>query len=617
MTTAVDRISYPIVSAAPVQGDDAIARSSVLDRLILNGKKFTAELHNAVQDVRLLQTIEGASTLTISVFDDKMEFLNSPILHANATLEIDEYKFALIQVSYSGMVTTLTFEDYEVNTLRKFKKPRKFSRSKYTRAQAARAMVKEAKSVEFFSPEINVRQPIAGSNDRIADKERQANRDPGFARNEKFTVKGKQADRSQRRNLERALDVGYSRDMPRRVMLSLIMAIIQESTARNLPGGDRDSVGILQQRASWGSRKNRMNIEWAVGRYLNGAIQEYRANSSIGPGALAQAVQKSAHPDAYDQWRSEANKILAAYYDDDASASTSTADRTRNTKKFEFTRGAPGGSRGEDTWTCLNRLAEEVQWRCFMFKRRVMFASEPYLFRSAPVAVIDKDTDGVQSISFDWDVGQKVAEASVIANINRWNAVPGSTIKLDKVGPATGRWLIAEIEGSLFSVNRTVTVRKPRPKLPEPAGEAVSTGSQSGESTTEGGLPSAIQRAYDKAKSIHKKRYPYVWGGGHSSFAGPYDCSGAVSAVLHAAGKLDRPQTTAGLKSFGVAGQGKYMTIWVKHDGSNNDHVWIEFKVDGAEHFGTGRWGTNTAGAGFKPRMHSKTGFTARRIPGL
>ena len=44
---------------------------------------------------------------------------------------------------------------------------------------------------------------------------------------------------------------------------------------------------------------------------------------------------------------------------------------------------------------------------------------------------------------------------------------------------------------------------------------------------------------------------PYVWGGGHSDW-GPqsgYDCSGFVSAVLHAGGYLSSPQDTATLPS--------------------------------------------------------------------
>ena len=42
---------------------------------------------------------------------------------------------------------------------------------------------------------------------------------------------------------------------------------------------------------------------------------------------------------------------------------------------------------------------------------------------------------------------------------------------------------------------------------------------------------------------------PYVWGGGHGNWAPQtgYDCSGFVSAVLHAGGYLSAPADTTSL----------------------------------------------------------------------
>ena len=58
-------------------------------------------------------------------------------------------------------------------------------------------------------------------------------------------------------------------------------------------------------------------------------------------------------------------------------------------------------------------------------------------------------------------------------------------------------------------------------------------------------------------------RTPYVYGGGHGSFAAAgYDCSGSVSYVLHAAGLLDTPQDSSGLESYGDAGRGRHITIY-------------------------------------------------------
>lgn len=61
---------------------------------------------------------------------------------------------------------------------------------------------------------------------------------------------------------------------------------------------------------------------------------------------------------------------------------------------------------------------------------------------------------------------------------------------------------------------------------------------------------------------------PYVWGGGHTDPAWVvgtgYDCSGFVSAVLHAGGYLSSPDTTQTLPgSSGIRdGPGRYVTIY-------------------------------------------------------
>ncbi len=55
------------------------------------------------------------------------------------------------------------------------------------------------------------------------------------------------------------------------------------------------------------------------------------------------------------------------------------------------------------------------------------------------------------------------------------------------------------------------------------------------------------------ANRIDSHHYAYRWGGGHNaSFSGPYDCSGAVSAVLHAAGLLNAPRVSGGFMHWGA-----------------------------------------------------------------
>jgi hypothetical protein len=75
---------------------------------------------------------------------------------------------------------------------------------------------------------------------------------------------------------------------------------------------------------------------------------------------------------------------------------------------------------------------------------------------------------------------------------------------------------------------------------------------------------------------------PYVYGGGHSDWTpvGGYDCSGFVSAVLHAGGYLAVPSDTQALPSgAGIqTGPGKWVTIFDRTDAGalDQDHVIID-----------------------------------------
>jgi hypothetical protein len=85
---------------------------------------------------------------------------------------------------------------------------------------------------------------------------------------------------------------------PPRVRLSAFEAAIVESGVHNLPYGDRDSLGVFQQRANWGSVAERMDPHYSATAYIRQAMVKNRDGESAGQ--LAQSVQISAYPDRYD-----------------------------------------------------------------------------------------------------------------------------------------------------------------------------------------------------------------------------------------------------------------------------------------------------------------------------
>ncbi|WET77715.1 hypothetical protein P3102_27050 [Amycolatopsis sp. QT-25] len=75
-----------------------------------------------------------------------------------------------------------------------------------------------------------------------------------------------------------------------------IATVIVESSIANLDGGLGDSVGLFQQRASWGSFAQRTDPVWATGKFLAVMRQFYPNDTwkNVAIGDVAAAVQRPA-----------------------------------------------------------------------------------------------------------------------------------------------------------------------------------------------------------------------------------------------------------------------------------------------------------------------------------
>ena len=96
-----------------------------------------------------------------------------------------------------------------------------------------------------------------------------------------------------------------------KVLLAAYEAAIVESGVHSLPYGDRDSIGLFQQRDSWGTYAQRMDPAWASRQFISRAIRQDRPWMTAGQ--LAQDVQVSAFPERYDQRRAQALSLIATY----------------------------------------------------------------------------------------------------------------------------------------------------------------------------------------------------------------------------------------------------------------------------------------------------------------
>ncbi|MDT0307705.1 hypothetical protein RM780_12125 [Streptomyces sp. DSM 44917] len=107
--------------------------------------------------------------------------------------------------------------------------------------------------------------------------------------------------------------VASARGLPERAVTIALATAIQESTLRNLGYGDRDSLGLFQQRPSmgWGTAEQVTDPVYAAGAFYDGLVEVPRWETMPLTEA-AQAVQRSAYPDEYAGHEEEAALLAAA-----------------------------------------------------------------------------------------------------------------------------------------------------------------------------------------------------------------------------------------------------------------------------------------------------------------
>jgi hypothetical protein len=129
------------------------------------------------------------------------------------------------------------------------------------------------------------------------------------------TALGKEPlDLEQASNSATIAAVAFRKNLPERAVVIAYATALQESHLRNLAGGDRDSVGLFQQRPSqgWGAVEQLRDPVYASGRFFD-SLKKVKDYLDRDLHDAAQRVQRSADGNAYAQHEDE-GKILAQGY---------------------------------------------------------------------------------------------------------------------------------------------------------------------------------------------------------------------------------------------------------------------------------------------------------------
>ncbi|MEY9842823.1 hypothetical protein [Streptacidiphilus sp. EB103A] len=107
--------------------------------------------------------------------------------------------------------------------------------------------------------------------------------------------------------------VAISRNLPERAVTISLATAMQESKLQNLTAGDRDSIGLFQQRPSqgWGTPTQVGDPVYATNKFLDKLVQ-IQGYAQLPLTVAAQDVQHSGYPDAYAAHETDAKTLSGA-----------------------------------------------------------------------------------------------------------------------------------------------------------------------------------------------------------------------------------------------------------------------------------------------------------------
>ncbi|MBY8877017.1 heavy metal transporter [Actinacidiphila acidipaludis] len=124
--------------------------------------------------------------------------------------------------------------------------------------------------------------------------------------------------------------VATSRGLPERAVAIALATSLQESRLENIDHGDRDSLGLFQQRPSqgWGTARQIMDPVYASNAFFSSLVK-IRGYAQLPLTVAAQRVQRSGYPEAYAQHEADATTLSAALSGRDADALSCTTGGSR------------------------------------------------------------------------------------------------------------------------------------------------------------------------------------------------------------------------------------------------------------------------------------------------
>jgi hypothetical protein len=516
----------------------------------------TLDLAFGITAIAVDHTRVGAQTLVITIADPRWNLLDSGFFTADATgklLDIDlnypdgkRFWWRLHQFSPTGddYSIQLTFLPRGVAKLMGLFGPVQVDRASRTRAQFLQMLASKVPEIEFYSKELDVKQPIGAVSTTSTEsssksKAGKAAKVKGLGAGAKnLTAKGSPLNATQQHSASLIMQTCDQEGATEAATEACMFAAIMESDLGVDTQWNTGSYGGLLAGSSnsfgrYGSPDSDAVAQAEIKSFLHGG-NGYSAGGAIGVsqqggldvGQVAAKVEgcyvgggSSLGPNGYGQYANESGTspaqviaeakaiVQAAGGGSSTLASTGSTATTSTTSEvaqpyyFQV-------QQNEDYWTAMCRLAQEVNWDLVADGDRIYFDSDKVFITQKPAAKLTRNDPTTVNWSYDW-VNRQIAtnfKLSVVADLFDFGAA--EVLLLDSSfglageastasPPLPGRWLIDEItqtKGDLYSV---FTLVQPSPPLPEPAptytSVTVGTPASTSASTSAVKIPGSIQ----------------------------------------------------------------------------------------------------------------------------
>jgi hypothetical protein len=251
-------------------------------------------------------------------------------------------------------------------------------------------------------------------------------------------------DNDQAGNAATIAAVGQARGLPVRAVIVALATARQESKLSNLSYGDRDSLGLFQQRPSmgWGTAEQVNDPVYASGKFYS-VLTKVTDWQNLGVGVAAQKVQRSADPsgDSYARWESMATLLADALSGQAGTSLTCTPDDA-GTLSVE--------TPGADGFTPRAAAVSQALTKAFGATTISTNSGKPKATPSGDgrTLTIPADSDDAQRAFARWAVAQATAlQVDRVGYADQlWTRESGKWQKTDQVTPA-GQVTVTVLKG--------------------------------------------------------------------------------------------------------------------------------------------------------------------------